>query len=267
MKNILAKVLFIKNVISTFVNWPLYFLAFSGFLNGRKFEFHIRGNYGKVIKILVPVDSLSRVPLQEVWVSKSYCFPGFEINRHDTVVDIGAHIGNFTVYAAEKAFEGKVLAYEPSVENFNLLRLNIQLNSLRNVTVFNLGMSDGAGEKELHISGNSVSPSLFQSFKGGGFSYRVKVIGIKEAFIANGLDLIDFLKIDAEGAEYEILFNVPKFFLDKIGKIVLEYHEGVFTKYGRCDLENFLRRNSFEISTRPLPASRTGIIYAWRRAG
>lgn len=258
---------FIRKVIATFTNWPLYFLAFSGFLNGRKFEFHIRGNDGKVTRILVPVDSLSRIPLQEIWVSKSYRFPGCEINRHDTVVDIGAHIGNFTVYAAKKAFEGKVLAYEPSVENFNLLRHNIQLNSLHNVTAFNLGIADVVGEKELHISGNSVSPSLFQSFKGGGFSYRVKVIGIKEVFIANGLNLVDFLKIDAEGAEYEILFNVPKFFLDKIGKIALEYHEGAFTKWGCRDLENFLRQNSFEVSVSPLSASHTGMIYAWRRVG
>jgi hypothetical protein len=66
--------------------------------------------------------------------------------------------------------------------------------------------------------------------------------------VFDGLDLesCDLLKLDCEGAEYGILFNAPPELLQKIQRIVLEFHEQV-TEYTRADLVRFLQVQGFEV--------------------
>jgi hypothetical protein len=56
------------------------------------------------------------------------------------------------------------------------------------------------------------------------------------------------LKLDCEGAEYDILFNVPRTSLDQVDHIVMEYHDGV-TNYSHHDLVVFLKSQGFEVET------------------
>ena len=74
---------------------------------------------------------------------------------------------------------------------------------------------------------------------------EVKSISLKDIFIDNKLNKIDFLKIDCEGAEYKILFNTPKKVLKKIKKIALEYHQ--MDGFSVEDLKEFLSNNGFKV--------------------
>jgi len=262
-KNLIANILLSIKIIKTFKNWPFYFLTYLGFLKGKKIEYHLRNN----VKYLVPVDPHSRIPMTEVWLYKAYTPADFSINKKDVVVDIGAHIGVFSIYAALKATQGKIYAYEPIPENFRLLNHNIKLNNLNNIIPFNLGVSNSKGRKKFYLTDSSTTPSLF------GQEDRwcsVKVIGLKDIFENNGLKKINFLKIDCEGAEYDILFSTTKKYLDKIDKVALEYHEGKFTKYGYKDLETFFRNHNFKVivetpKTQKNSNIATGMLYAWRK--
>ena len=85
-------------------------------------KFKIRKNTKKVTDLDM---------IDDVWKRKDYSLPGFTIKKNNLVIDIGAHIGTFTVYAAKRAKNGLVFSYEPEKENFELLKQNIILNNLK----------------------------------------------------------------------------------------------------------------------------------------
>jgi len=259
---LISKILISIKIIRTFKNWPFYFLTHLGFLKGTKIEYHLRNG----VKLLVPGDPLDWIPMTEVWIYEAYTPSGFRINKKDIVVVVGAHIGVFSIYAATKATQGKVYAYEPIPENFRLLKSNIKLNNLNNIVPFSLGVFNRKGRKKIYLTDSPATSSLFGQ---GGKVYLVKVVGLKDVFEDNGLKKINFLKIDCEGAEYDILFNTPKKYLDKIDKIALEYHEGEFTKYGCRDLETFFRNHNFKVRVKITKAqnnSSIGMLYAWKES-
>lgn len=246
-------------VIKAFKTWPLYFLSYLGFLKGKEIEYCLRNG----VKLLVPEDPHSRFPMAEIWIYKTYTPSGFTINKKDTVVDIGANIGVFSVYAAKKATQGKIYAYEPLPENFKLLNHNIKLNSLSNVTPLNLAVSGSKDREKIYLTDSSISSSLFGQ-RGQQF-HPVKSVGLKDVFEDSGLREINFLKMDCEGSEYNILFNTPKKYLDKIDKVVLEYHEGEFTKYKGKDLEKFFQNHNFKVIAKPERNTPRGMLYARKK--
>lgn len=261
-KNLIGKISLSIKIIRTFKNWPFYFLTRFGSLKGKEIEYHLRNG----VKLLVPGNPLDWIPLTEVWIYEAYTPSGFRINEKDIVVVIGAHIGIFSIYAATKATQGKVYAYEPIPENFRLLKHNIELNNLDNVIPSNLGVFKSKGRKKIYLADSPATSSLFGQ---GEKAYLVKVVGLRDVFEDNGLKKINFLKIDCEGAEYDILFNTPKKYLDKIDKVALEYHEGEFTEYGWRDLETFFRNHGFQVRmkvTKVQNNSSIGMLYAWKES-
>ena len=73
------------------------------------------------IKCIIRNKSDSLVFLENFFLDSYDREEGFTIKENDTVVDIGAHIGYFTIYAAKKANHGRVLSFEPSQESFSVL--------------------------------------------------------------------------------------------------------------------------------------------------
>ena len=62
--------------------------------------------------------TLDRTVLKDVWTKSAYNKEGFEIRQDDTILDIGGHIGAFTVFAATKSTKGKVYTFEPFKDNY-----------------------------------------------------------------------------------------------------------------------------------------------------
>ena len=253
---LIGKITFALKSIATFKNWPRYFLTYFGFCKAKEIEFKFRNG----IKLQVPGGSImDSIPLTEVWTYQIYNPNEFDLHKEDIVVDIGAHIGTFSVYAASKSPQGCVYSYEPVVENFDFLKRNIKLNNLTNVIPINKGVFRSRGQVKVYSSSSLATYSVYG--KGKGTRY-VKVIGLKDVFTDNSLKKIDFLKLDCEGAEYEILFNTPKEYIDKINKIVLEYHEGDPIKYSHHDLLNFLRNHNLKTKLLITGKGTNGLIYA-----
>jgi FkbM family methyltransferase len=120
----------------------------------------------------------------------------------ETAIDIGAHIGSYTLRMA-RGFQ-HVIAFEPNPFNSHILRLNLQLNKIRNVRVEEVALSDTNGVSPLYLQrttgGNgSLNPHHY------GFKYdtmvQVKVRRLDDFEISE----LDVLKIDAEGHELRIL--------------------------------------------------------------
>ncbi len=140
-----------------------------------------------------------------------------------TVVDIGAHIGVFTVQATTSS--DTVICYEPDPRNFGLLQKNIALNGLNNVKALRQAVSDSRGIKRLWISEKKSYGHTFYPSNGRGFVSAIDVesVTLADVFSSNGLDRIDFLKMHCEGAELDILTHTPQNVFDRIGAIVVKY--------------------------------------------
>jgi FkbM family methyltransferase len=200
--------------------------------------------------------------IYETWGRHDYNPEEFTIGDYYCVIDIGAHIGAFTVFAAKHAKHGQVYAYEPHPENFQLLEENVNLNGLKNVQTFNLGVSGHNGQSKLYIDeANNAGHSMFNVTDS---SIAMQLISLSSIFEDNKLEYCDFLKIDCEGAEYEILFNTPRVILDKVGSIIMEYHDSMYSKKTVQDMVKLLHDSHFVVQP-PRPKASQGLLYAKKR--
>lgn len=121
-------------------------------------------------------------------------------------VDVGAHIGKYTVMVARRfAKTGKVVAIEPEPTNFHALLRNVQLNCLENVLAFDVACSDTNGELVLHLntSGTGSHSVAFRSRTRGGILVKARTLdSVMEEL---GIEKVNIIKIDVEGAEMAVL--------------------------------------------------------------
>src|SRR6185295_17894486 len=134
----------------------------------------------------------------------------FRIDPDDTVVDIGGYVGSFALPAAKLASKGRVLSFEPSPDNFGRFELNLSLNKLHNVKVFNVGIASTDRTITLFLDNmNPASNSIYLRSDQGKNENCVEreAISLSTLFARHAIDQCDFLKVDCEGSEYEILMT------------------------------------------------------------
>src|SRR5262245_57287795 len=134
------------------------------------------------------------------------------------VVDVGANIGAFALLVAAAHPEAQIIALEPSRANYNLLKANVRANALTNIRVLKAAMDATMGEQRLCGSGATASLRF-----GEGQGEQVTTVTLRWLMHTARLDRIDFLKMDCEGAEFDILMD-PAAPLDRVQMIALEFH-------------------------------------------
>jgi FkbM family methyltransferase len=122
-----------------------------------------------------------------------------------TVLDIGAHVGFYTLAAARMVGpEGMVYAFEPEPENFAVLQENVKANGYGNVRLVNKAVTNQRGKVEFYVSaqGNDRH-SIFRSGRPSRMESRIVVeaTSIDEFLEAESWPRVDFVKMDIEGAE------------------------------------------------------------------
>jgi len=164
-----------------------------------------------------------RIAMNEVWIHEIYSPNLPPVKSTDTIVDIGAHIGTFTIKTALQANAGRVYSFELVPDNFSLLLENIELNKLTNVTAINMAVSNHNGEVSVHINPkNTLASSLASMPTETSIETRINTTTLSDIISLHKLDCINFLKIDCEGAEYDILFNASNAVLSKIKNLCVE---------------------------------------------
>jgi len=142
----------------------------------------------------------------------------YNIREDDVIIDVGAHVGVFTLKASRKAKEGKVIAIEPHPQNYMLLLKNITINKLENVIPINLALSDSEGVAKLYISRKSLGHTIKEKrieLSREEFSTHISYIEVETKTLDQvvnelGLSKVDFIKIDVEGAELDVLKGATK---------------------------------------------------------
>jgi FkbM family methyltransferase len=233
----------------------------------------------------------------ETFKRGQYRRPGFELRPDDTVIDIGANIGMFALWVEPQIPRGRLICIEPNPRSLECLRLNISQNDLRNVTVVAAaaGSENGTMELACHpgweglahnaafdapwffnnsMTGRLARWLLQRSLRHPHQAAEAKPIVVQQMPLArimdeHGMTTVNFLKVDCEGSEYEILRSLDAADWERIERAVIEYHD-----FGRGrnhrELMQILRDNGFEVEVvrtfeeriMPLLGIRVAMIWA-----
>lgn len=189
--------------------------------------------------------------VKETLLDRFYACYGTEIQPGWTVVDIGAAIGEFTIDAALATVDGMVLAYEPNPGSLNILRQNLRTNQISNVEVYSYGVWDCHDEIALEMTNNE--PLQAQSVTNGDVidpnvpQTSIPVIPLAEVISKCLGGRVDLLKLDTEGAEFEILMADGGRTLQLVDRIIMEYHD-VAPGKTHIELRDFLAAQGFNVS-------------------
>ena len=136
-------------------------------------------------------------------------FVGRYLKQEMTALDIGAHHGLYTLLASKRVgLSGKVIAFEPSPRERRQLIRNVRLNFCSNVRIEPVALGGERSEAELHVVAggedgcNSLRPPVVDSETQ---PVRVEVLPLDEVVRRMGLGAVDFLKLDVEGGELDVL--------------------------------------------------------------
>ena len=219
-------------------------------------------DYNGYIKSIVPKLNLNgkrdiHYILNEIFYQKIYNNEFVCVAENDIVFDIGFNYGFFTLDALTYKPK-KVIGFEP---NPNLVKLFNELD-IDSVELHQVAVSDKVGSTifyENNFSGKSSIHSDINSDTSSN-SYQVNICSFND--MAEQYDVIDYLKVDCEGAEYEIFESIPKEFLtNRIRKIALEFHHNI-NDIKVVNLISKIKECGFETKIDYKDGDSTGMLYA-----
>ncbi len=194
-----------------------------------------------------------------------------ETRRLECVVDIGANIGMFAFRCAPRS--ERVICYEPYPANFS--RLSDLFRYRPGVEVVQAAVAGRSGRLRLFVPDGPKHqdlPSLFPRV--GDVSATtftdVAAVTLDQLFENHSIDHCDLLKLDVEGAEYDILYGADEATLRRIERIVCEYHpvDAVTPDMNPDQLARFLELRGFGVERRPARGTEgLGLLFAERRRG
>jgi FkbM family methyltransferase len=181
----------------------------------------------------------------EVFEGREYLRSGIKLGDHDTIIDVGANIGMFTMYLLINLASPSVHAFEPVPDTFAALQRNMERYPRANVHIYNTGLGASADSSMAmtffpNMTGNSTAHPeimaaqreiLSQAFTSEEmlFIYTGEEITVPSTTLSsfirkNALDRIDLLKIDAEGCEVDILKGIEADQWPLIRQLAMEVH-------------------------------------------
>ena len=148
------------------------------------------------------------------------------IKKNAVILDIGANIGNHTLFFAKECQASKVYSFEPIIDAYKILTQNIEINNLKNVELINFAVGAEEGYADIikkfkdNLGGTQLNTSNRQT--------SIKIITIDSL----NLQKVDFIKIDTEFFEKQVLDGAiqtiertkPNIWIESTNKYFKEVH-------------------------------------------
>lgn len=149
--------------------------------------------------------------MQKSYENIEFYHMGKLLKEGDVFIDVGANIGLYTITASKLVGEtGKVLAFDPSEREFELLEKNVRHNRCKNVEIFKVALSNITGYANLFVSGQSNTGvnTLMEVFTRKVVLERidkVKTYKLDDFLLSKDIQKITIIKVDIEGGERNFL--------------------------------------------------------------
>jgi FkbM family methyltransferase len=201
--------------------------------------------------------------VKETFIDRFYTKYGCELGKDWTIIDIGGAIGEFSLYAAARDPGARIIAYEPFPESVELFKQNLEMNGIKNVNVISKAVWKSATRLELDISlQEPLQITSGVSEKPTDKSIRVEAVSLADVLHSNKLTSVDLVKLDCEGAEFDILLGSRSETVKAFKRIVMEYHDGAGGRH-HSQLESHLQSLGYRVTSRVnVVHPRIGYLYA-----
>jgi FkbM family methyltransferase len=176
----------------------------------------------------------------EIFVNEIYKFNAPKINPK--IIDCGSNIGLSILYFKALYPQSEIIGFEPGPETFDLLRKNIEDNNLKNVVIHNNALADKNGDVTFYVCKENSAHGGWSVGNGENMDFQKVAQPIPCVKLSEYVnEPIDFLKIDIEGAENQVIDDLAKNKkLTFIKLIILEYHHHMIDSM-QDDLSNLLK--------------------------
>jgi FkbM family methyltransferase len=184
-----------------------------------------------------------------------------------TIVDIGANIGVFSLHAALNGRNNRVFAYEPMQAFYDLMVANVAANGLSDrVRCYQYAVAAEARQRDIYTQrpGFFFPTLLAEAETDTAGAVTIACTTLEAILEENGLEAIDLLKMDCEGAEYEILYRASDACLSRIAEMRLEYHVLEGSDENPDSLAAFLADKGFRVTRRHAFSPTNGVIWLSR---
>ena len=183
--------------------------------------------------------------------------------KNPVVLDVGANLGFFSIFMGTEKPDATIYAFEPMPVNFKRLRQHQSEFPKIDLHIYQEAVSGGPGTLELFYE----DPDKFTDTAGvvqirteDTKKMEVKATSIMEIISRFDLKKIDFLKLDCEGSEYDILYSLPQSAFDMISYMMIETHETDIDGHDHDSLFKFVSKKGFK--TQSGTDKHTGYIWA-----
>ncbi len=248
------------NLTKNVKNWPHYFYA--KHIDGKQNPVVFRADNDIVIE--VPRGNIMAI-FKEIFMEDLYDirFLKHHLKSDPVIVDIGANVGFFSLFMAAQMPGSKILAFEPLPANFGHLQRHFQLNADKGLICQNKAIAGTKGTVELYFNpdaGFTALASVHTAFDGSNTGrVEVEAVTLPDIFSQFGIGTLDLLKLDCEGAEYDILYRCPDPLLSRVKLIAMETHSGTGANENTRAMCRFLEQKGFMFKT-----GSNGFVWAWR---
>jgi len=185
----------------------------------------------------------------------------------DPIIDVGAHVGLFAIYA--KSFNPEVTIYslEPELNNFKILQENIKKNNLTKIKNLQISLGGSSEQSSLIVTNDShnhrliTAPSYNLQESEETTVQPVQVYSLRDFLDKEKISQVSLLKMDIEGGEYEVFSACLPADFARINAIVMEYHN--YSGLNYKVIETQLRENGFGVQVFPSKFDKKmGFIFA-----
>jgi len=180
---------------------------------GHKFPFTLRA------------DSVDPLVFRQVFVDREYDHAMLGSIHPKQIIDAGAHIGSASVFFAKKFPDARIIAVEPDAMNFELLRENTK--SYENIIPVNAAL--WREDTRVNLTNPNDTSWAFRVEAGttGNGAGKVRAVTLPTILREFGIEKVDVLKMDVEGAEKDIFENNASEWLPRVGLLCIELHDRI----------------------------------------
>jgi len=214
------------------------------------------------ITVMTPLRMMQT--FKEIFMDECYLAGmGRPVPKDAVVIDIGANVGYFSLFAAHRFDNPRIIAVEPIPANFALLEKHRDINPSVRLTCLQAAVGSGRGTMTLSFNESdsfTTSATVFTEYHPEDTMIEVPCLSIPDLLTDYGLLRCDLLKMDCEGAEYDILYTCPREVFAHIAQMALEVHQGPHEGENIDALDAYLQSQGYETRRKPV-----GMLWAWQR--